>query len=166
MKNIETKIRHMPATYRAFTLVEILIVVVILGILAALVVPQFASASESARSSNMTGSLQVIRSQLELYESNHNSYPTLAQLNAAWNVLTSRTDAAGNVGTTDGVHIYGPYIMKMPINPFEGSASLAAVAAPGVGWVYDEATGRLFGVLPTAKANELGMDQVNTVRVY
>lgn len=152
---------------RGFTLVEILIVVVILGILAAIVVPQFANASSSAQSSSLKGSLQVIRSQLELYHAQHDStYPTLVQLNAAWNVLTSRTDAAGNVGTTDGVHIYGPYIKKMPINPFENSQTVSDTAAAGVGWIYDEATGRVYGVMPEAKADELGFDKVNTVQVY
>lgn len=154
-------------TSRGFTLVEILIVVVILGILAAIVVPQFASASQSAQSSSLKGSLQVIRSQIELYHTQHDStYPTLAQLNAAWNVLTSRTDSAGNVGTTDGVHIYGPYIKKMPINPFESSLTVSDTPAAGVGWVYDEVTGRVFGVMLEAKADELGIDKVNTVQVY
>ncbi len=156
-----------PNNHRAFTLVEILIVVVILGILAAVVVPQFANASSSAQTSSMKGSLQVIRSQIELYHAQHDStYPTLAQLSAAWNVLTSRTDAAGSVGTTDGVHVYGPYIKKMPYNPFEASQSVAAAPNSGVGWVYDEATGRVYGVMSTAKANELGVDQVNTVQSY
>ena len=150
-----------------FTLVEILIVVVILGILAAIVVPQFASASSSAQSSSMKGSLQVIRSQLELYHVQHDStYPTLVQINAAWNVLVARTDAAGNVGTTDGVHVFGPYIKKMPLNPFEGSQSVSDTAAVGVGWVYDEATAKVYGVMPAAKAAELNMDTVNTVRTY
>ncbi len=153
--------------YNAFTLVEILIVVVILGILAAIVVPQFANASSSAQSSSLKGSLQVIRSQIELYHAQHDStYPTLAQLNAAWNVLTSRTDSAGNVGNTDGVHIHGPYIKKMPINPFENSQAVSDTPASGVGWVYDEITGRVYGVMPEAKADELGFDKVNTVQVY
>ncbi len=152
---------------RGFTLVEILIVVVILGILAAVVVPQFANASSSAQTSSMKGSLQVIRSQIELYHAQHDStYPSLVQLGAAWNVLLSRTDSAGNVGIIDGVHVHGPYIKKMPINPFENSQTVAAAAAPGVGWVYDQATGRVYGVMDTAKANELGVDQVNTVRPY
>ena len=156
-----------PQRWHAFTLVEILIVVVILGILAAIVVPQFANASVSAQSSSMKGSLQVIRSQIELYQAQHDStYPSLAQLNAAWNVLLSRTDAAGNVGSTDGVHIYGPYIKKMPVNPFEDSQTVAAVAAAGVGWVYDETTAKVYGVMTAAQASDLKMDTINTVRTY
>lgn len=147
---------------QGFTLVEILIVVVILGILAAIVVPQFANASQSAQSSSLKGSLQVIRSQLELYHAQHNStYPSLDQLNNAWNVLTSQTDAAGNPGTD-----YGPYIKKMPVNPFENSATVSDTAAAGVGWVYDEVTGEVFGVMADSKADELNFDKVNTVQVY
>ncbi len=49
---------HRPAS-RAFTLVEILIVVVILGILAAIIVPQFANASDEARRAAFVTELQV-----------------------------------------------------------------------------------------------------------
>lgn len=158
---------HRPHRRSGFTLVEILIVVVILGILAAMVVPQFANASQSAQTSSMKGSLKVIRAQIEIYHAQHNStYPSLAQLDAAWNVLTSRTNSAGVVGTTDGVHIYGPYIKKMPVNPFENSATVADTAAEGVGWVYIEATGRVYGVMSDAKAVELDMDTTNTVSTY
>ena len=54
---------------RGFTLVEILIVVVILGILAAIVIPQFTNASETAKASSLAAQLQTIRSQLEPLES-------------------------------------------------------------------------------------------------
>lgn len=150
-----------------FTLVEILIVVVILGILAAVVVPQFASASESARTSSLSSSLRTIRAQLELYHAHHNSrYPSLAQVSDDWNVLTLRTDVNGNVGEIDGVHVFGPYIKQMPTNPFENSRTVSDTAAAGVGWVYDAATSKVYGVMPVAKANELGMDTVNVVRTY
>ena len=52
---------------KAFTLVEILIVVVILGILAAIVIPQFTNASQDAQVSAIKSQLQTVRSQIELF---------------------------------------------------------------------------------------------------
>ncbi len=52
---------------RGFTLIEILIVVVILGILAAIVIPQFTNASQDAQVSAVKSQLQTIRSQCELF---------------------------------------------------------------------------------------------------
>src|SRR5499427_4093491 len=54
-----------------FTLVEILIVVIILGILAAIVIPQFTNASQDARKNSVSSLLQTIRSQIELYKLQH-----------------------------------------------------------------------------------------------
>ena len=74
-------IRNLKRREQGFTLVEILIVVVILGILAAIVIPQFTNASETARASSLNTQLQSIRSQLELYQLQHNGeYPPEATL--------------------------------------------------------------------------------------
>src|ERR1700690_4619340 len=74
-----------------FTLVEILIVVIILGVLAAIVIPQFTNASTDARKSNMASQDQTIKSQISLYSLQHNdTYPTLANL---FTDLTSVSDA-------------------------------------------------------------------------
>jgi general secretion pathway protein G len=165
--NVIQRRRAGGAARGGFTLVEILIVVVILGILAAIVVPQFASATQSSQTSSMESSLRTIRAQLEFYYAQHNSqYPTLAQINNEWNVLTLRTDIDGDTGTTDGVHVFGPYIKQMPSNPFENSRDVAAAPAAGVGWVYNATTGRVYGVMLEAKATELDVDAVNTVLTY
>jgi prepilin-type N-terminal cleavage/methylation domain-containing protein len=58
-----------------FTLVEILIVVVILGILAAIVTPQFVSASESAKQASFVTSLKSFASAGEMYRTTYGMYP-------------------------------------------------------------------------------------------
>lgn len=57
---------------RGFTLIEILIVVVILGILAAIVIPQFTNAAQDANESSARSQLQTMRSQIELYRVQNN----------------------------------------------------------------------------------------------
>jgi len=91
---------------RGFTLVEILIVVVILGILAAIVIPQFSQASSEANENRLKADLQTLRSQLQLYKVQHND--VLPADAAAFVQAMTQKDAQG----------YGPYMMKIPVNPF------------------------------------------------
>lgn len=138
------------AKAQGFTLVEILIVVVILGILAAIVVPQFTAASESAQVSSMAATLQTVRSQLELYKVQHNgNYPTLNQL---WGNLTETTDVDGDTSGSD----FGPYLQKPPINPFTNGSTAAADNAED--WEYTAATGRIRAVVDATTASNLGLD--------
>jgi len=67
--SLRSHFRHSAAGRRAgFTLVEILIVVVILGILASIVVPQFARAAEQAKSDTTYSELQKIRRHIEIFK--------------------------------------------------------------------------------------------------
>ncbi|MEJ5259440.1 MAG: prepilin-type N-terminal cleavage/methylation domain-containing protein [Anaerohalosphaeraceae bacterium] len=136
---------------KGFTLVEILIVVVILGILAAIVIPQFSQASTEAKLNSCRSSLQSLRSQIELYKIQHNDQPPALASFAAQ--MTGKTNPDGTAGGT-----LGPYLQKVPRNPWNNSETLAATDASGVGWVYDEATGAIYvGVAdaPAAVATEL-----------
>jgi len=66
-----------PSTLRTgFTLIEILIVVVILWILAAVIIPQFTNAADDASISSARTQLQTMRSQIELYRAQRGAYPT------------------------------------------------------------------------------------------
>src|ERR1700716_1023915 len=94
-------------TRSGFTLVEILIVVIILGILAAIVIPQFTNASTDARKSSMLSQLQTLRSQVQLFKLQHNDVlPDL--ITNQWSQLTSKTNLAGAVDTT-ATGLFGPY---------------------------------------------------------
>lgn len=70
---------------RGFTLVELLIVIVILGLLAAIVIARFGGATRGSKEANLKGNLRTIRSALEAYKasSKGNSYPTV--LDDLWN---------------------------------------------------------------------------------
>ncbi|MCC7146603.1 MAG: prepilin-type N-terminal cleavage/methylation domain-containing protein [Phycisphaeraceae bacterium] len=142
-----------------FTLIEILIVVVILGILAAIVIPQFTNASETAKGSNLVSQLQTVRSQLELYQVQHNgNYPVTDGL-IDWTLLTSRTDVNG--GAVDaGETAFGPYLQKAPQNPFIADAtstSVAAAVADGVAWVWDNDAKFLKATCPAASIDKAGL---------
>ncbi|MEM1331621.1 MAG: type II secretion system protein [Planctomycetota bacterium] len=60
---------------RAFTLVEILIVVVILGILAAIITPAMANASDSGKQATFVQSVRVFADAIELYRAKTGSFP-------------------------------------------------------------------------------------------
>ncbi len=95
---------------KGFTLVEILIVVVILGILAAIVIPQFTNASTEAKKSALMGELQTMRSQIELYKIQHNEQLPGAGALSFDECMLQKTTVLGAIWTdeTDGPG-YGPY---------------------------------------------------------
>ena len=138
---------------KGFTLVEILIVVVILGILAAVVIPQFTSASESAKGSSLVSQLQTIRSQLELAQIQHNDiYPNLL---VDWAEMTAGSTDTNTAGVYDAGTDYGPYLQQAPVNAFAPRLTntvVAAVGAVGVAWQYDSATGVILPVMNNSQA--------------
>lgn len=147
-----------------FTLIELLMVVIILGILAAVVIPQFSSSSKDAKESVLKTNLSAIRGALELYALQHNeNYPGAdGDPNTFINQLTLYTDRSGNATVTKGTdNPYGPYLKNgFPKNPFvtdEDAASsvyidtvtgdigaVTAIADPNTttaGWIFVYKTG-------------------------
>ncbi|MCD4728587.1 MAG: type II secretion system GspH family protein [Pirellulales bacterium] len=144
----------MPSNRRnAFTLIEVLIVVIIMAVLAATIIPQFSSSTNNAdaKKSSLKFNLHTIRSQIELYEIHHaGKVPELAKFE---DQMTKPTAINGN--TTGADLDYGPYFQgEVPANPFNNSSDIAAVAiagteptgavAGGAGWQYDGATGGFY----------------------
>lgn len=139
--------KHMKAK-SGFTLVEILIVVVILGILAAIVIPQFTDASEDAKEASLLSNLQTMRGQIELYKAQHNGVvpgdvTTVSGAAAVEAALTGLTNASGIAQTAPGAGVYGPYMQKIPKNPYNDGRGINGAASDG------SAQGWSLGVDPT-----------------
>jgi general secretion pathway protein G len=121
-------------------LVELLVVVVILGILAAIVVPHFTDAALNAQTANLKSQLQTVRAAIQLYRVQHrDATPDLVGTN--WSAFTDKTDSWGNPSVDP--HDWGPYMQDSPKNPLVGTTTISDKADPGVGWVYDRASGTI-----------------------
>jgi prepilin-type N-terminal cleavage/methylation domain-containing protein len=142
---------------KAFTLVEILIVVMILGIIAAIVIPRFSNASATARASMLGDDLRVVRMQIEIFKAQHlgvaPGYPGCvlgqAPTEAAFvTYMTGVSDSGGNLNPTTG-QPFGPYLTEIPTNPVNGMSTVLVIADGATfptgadnqfGWVYQPST--------------------------
>ncbi len=143
---------------KAFTLLEVMIVVVILGILAAIVVPQFSSATDDAKASALRSGLAGVRSAVAGYRANAilagtDPYPTLVQL------------------TAEGMVLQG----GLPENPFNKRSSVqtvnrsqadnrAVINESSVGWNYfaDNASNPPIAIFYANSDDSAGVDASNS----
>jgi general secretion pathway protein G len=96
-----------------FTLLELLIVIVIIGILALLIIPNITSAPKKARDTQRKTDITTIRKALEEYFVNNNSYPSTSGVAAT--VL-----GGGSGPLTSGS---APLMKEVPADPKGGSPS-------------------------------------------
>jgi len=81
-----------------FTIIELLVVVIIVGILATLVATTYGGVQAKNRNSDREASLDTLQAQLETYYAQYNKYPTLANINdASWRKTNMKDLAASNL---------------------------------------------------------------------
>lgn len=162
---------------RAFTLVEILIVVVLLGILAVIVIPAVADSATSAKQSALATDLQLLRRFILVYKAHHlevapgyqDGDTTAAPTEQAFvDQATLASNAGGQTAAvgTPGFN-RGPYLSKIPVNPFNNKSTIQmlgngedfpADADDSHGWIYKAATAEI-------RADNTGTDS-NGKRYY
>ena len=133
-----------------FTLVEMLIVVAILGLLAAVAIPQFTSAKEDGRVAAMVSSLSILRTSVDSYWSQHDDFPGQKNAEQFQNQLTKTTNKQGQVGQGNGFG-YGPYLRRgiLPENPFTHTNTVKIVGqmptkpSGNQAWVYCKTDGEM-----------------------
>jgi prepilin-type N-terminal cleavage/methylation domain-containing protein len=127
-----------------FTLIEILIVVILLGILATIIIPQVSVSTDDAKLNTLKTSLNNIRGAIELYYYQHsNKYPgeidasdgdgAPADAASAFIAqLTMYTSEAGQTATSKDTttYKYGPYLKEgMPPNPYNDETEVVCDSA-------------------------------------
>lgn len=144
---------------RAFSLVEILIVVVLLGILAIVVIPMVSASSISAKESALATDLQLLQRFVLIYKIHHlevspgypNGQTTVAPTEQAF--IDQATLSSNNSGQTAAIGTAGfergPYMQKIPVNPLNSKSSVQmlgngenfpANADNSHGWIYKAET--------------------------
>jgi general secretion pathway protein G len=147
---------------RAFTLVEILIVVVLLGVLAAIVIPSFSQATTPAKESALAFDLSLLRRFILIYKSQHlevspgypdgvtTGTPTDQAFRDQAMLSTNASGQTAPIGTSG--FQYGPYLSRIPANPFNGLDTVEMLAngqafpadADGShGWICKPETGEI-----------------------
>ena len=148
--------------------------VVILGILATIVVPQFSNASMNARENTLKDELRYLRTQIVVYKAQHHDvppgYPNGDRTAAATGPdfilqMTKPTDEYSVVNASSTpVFKFGPYLSAMPTNPLTNLNAILIVADTDAmpdptnvdyGWIYKPLTGEII-------ANSTGSDASGT----
>jgi general secretion pathway protein G len=147
---------------RAFTLVEILIVVVLLAILAAMVLPALSKGATMAKESAMATDLALLRRFILVYESQHlevspgypNGDTSATPTDKAFReqaMLSSNANGQTQPVGTFG-YKYGPYLSKIPVNPFNHMDTVRMLAKGELfpdeadskyGWICQPQTGEI-----------------------
>ncbi len=143
----------------AFTLIEMLIVVAILGLLGAVVIPRFSDASQVARENTLKDELRYLRTQVVVFKAQHRDTPPGYPNGNRALVPTEAEFIAQMVNTTNelcgvgqgAAFRFGPYLEKMPPNPMNGLNTVLIVPNGGqmppagmpdnsTGWIYKPET--------------------------
>jgi general secretion pathway protein G len=144
--------RFQKTIFQGYTVAELFIVVIILGILAAIVVPQFSNADQEVRNLSLGETLRGLRGQVELYKIQHGG--AIPNLTSDWNALL-KTSTFGHP-----VQTFGPYLAVTPTNPLNGNKNVidgtgATPTDAACGFIYDyndgKGSGRIYGTASDGK---------------
>ena len=129
------------ARQNGFTLMELLIVIIVIAVLAAIALPRFINSGLRSKESSLKADLKLYRNAVQIFSNNTGAYPaTLADL-AATSAPASGLDSTGAVKTISATDWRGPFIDTIMVDPVSLSSFTYGVTSPNVGKVTSSAAG-------------------------
>ena len=124
-----------------FTLVELLIVIIVIAVLAAIAIPKFVNSSERSKEASLHADLKLVRNAIQLFNNDTGYYPALLTDLAASAAPASGKDSTGTTQSITASNWKGPYLTTVPTDPVSTAALTYSVTSPTVGQVNSSATG-------------------------
>lgn len=134
-------VRHLQNKRSAFTLVELLIVIIIIAVLAAIAIPKFANQSQRSKETALRAELALVRNAIELFKNDCGSYPSVLDDLAGTSAPATGKDSAGNNKAITASDYKGPYLNRVNVDPVSGAAFTYSTTSPTVGKVTSSASG-------------------------
>jgi len=127
---------------QAFSLIELMIVIVIMAVLAAIIIPKFQDQSRRSKEAALKSDLSQVRTAIATFQADTGFYPKLLTDLAATSAPTQGYDSTAALQSITAANWHGPYITgSLPNDPISGSAFTYTITSPGVGNVASSASG-------------------------
>jgi prepilin-type N-terminal cleavage/methylation domain-containing protein len=138
-----------PPRHPAFSLLELVIVLVIMGVVAAIAIPRMSSSAENAKAGSLRADLDQLQRSIELYAAEHGDRGP--EMNSDGSVVANPRAIAtrlmrptNEAGTPAAAAPLGPYLRLWPRNPYNGRYTIRLDGPPAganvAGWRFDSAS--------------------------
>ncbi|HLK15305.1 MAG TPA: prepilin-type N-terminal cleavage/methylation domain-containing protein [Fimbriimonadaceae bacterium] len=133
--------RNLRNSRLGFTLVELLIVIIVIAVLAAIAIPKFVNSSARSKEASLHADLKLCRDAVELFHNDTGAYPAVLTDLAATAAPANGKDSTGASYAITASNWKGPYLASVPNDPVASAALTYSITSPTVGQVNATASG-------------------------